>query len=151
MQERNISLENLANLNTNYSEIEKERDRYRGELDTEKTRYRGELDNLQKIIDTQKGEMALAQTRAQEAARTQAARQAEENARYAERQRQETEAARLRQIQGQQSNQQSVQNRVLNHPEVVKRRIMINQRGVANVFADFNYAKSWLDRSKLTY
>jgi hypothetical protein len=151
MQERNISLENLANLNTNYSEIEKERDRYRGELDTEKTRYRGELDNLQKIIDTQKREMALAQTRAQEAARTQAARQAEENARYAERQRQETEAARLRQIQGQQSNQQSVQNRVLNHPEVVKRRIMINQRGVANVFADFNYAKSWLDRSKLTY
>jgi septum formation inhibitor MinC len=102
MQERNISLENLANLNTNYSEMEKERDRYRGELDTEKKRYQGQLDSMQKIIDTQKREMALAQARAQEEARARATRQAEENARYAERQRQEAEAARLRQIQEQQ-------------------------------------------------
>ena len=158
MQERNISLENLANLNTNYSEMEKERDRYRGELDTEKTRYRGELDNLQKIIDTQKREMALAQTRAQEAARTQAARQAEENARQEQRQRQEVEAARLRQLQEEEKKirdeNRSQRHRILNHPEILKRRKAAREMGLRETWDNFNnfdYIKSWLDRSRLSY
>ena len=87
---RNISLDNLAALNTNYSELEKERDRYRGQIDTEKARYQGELDSLQKIIDAQKRESALNQSRAAEAQRAEAEakRQAEAQKRAAaERQR----------------------------------------------------------------
>lgn len=167
MQERNISLDNLANLNTNYSEMEKERDRYRGELDTEKKRYQGQLDNLQKIIDTQKREMALAQARAEEETRTRAAKQAEQDQINAYNQRAiaaEEERKRLmilasektfRDRAAQQNSQQSLQNRVLNHPKVVQRRNFYGQTGgkygAGNEWNDYNYAKAWLDKSGVQY
>lgn len=174
MQERNISLDNLANLNTNYSEMEKERDRYRGELDTEKKRYQGQLDNLQKIIDTQKREMALAQTRAQEASRAQAAtpgqrvltpgQAAEENLRLQAIQRQK-DAEHLMRMKQQEEQRRielgvlsrhndtvnSLQYRVLNHPDIVKRRIASKQMGLGNDWENYNYAKAWLDRSRVQY
>jgi len=158
MQERNISLDNLANLNTNYSEMEKERDRYRGEMNTEKTRYQGQLDSLQKIVDTQKMEMALAQTRTQDAAREQAARQAEANTRQAEGERYEAEKARLSQKQAEDRKRReansSQRHSFLNHPEILKRRKMSREMGLKETWDNFNnydYIKSWLDRSGLKY
>lgn len=175
MQERNISLDNLVNLNTNYSEMEKERDRYRGELDTEKKRYQGQLDNLQKIIDTQKREMAIAQARAQEEARTRAAtnpgqrvltpsQAAQENLRLQAIQRQE-DAEHLKRMKQQEEQRKielaqlsrhndmvnSLEYRVLNHPKIVQRRIASKQMGLGNDWENYNYAKAWLDRSRLSY
>jgi hypothetical protein len=56
MQDRNISLDNLAALNTNYSDIQRERDAYRDQAGT----YRGELDNLKRINEEQTQRIAIA-------------------------------------------------------------------------------------------
>jgi hypothetical protein len=91
MQDRNISLDNLAALNTNYSNIQRERDTYRDQA----TGYRGELDSLRKINDAQTQKMAIA--KAQEQQR----RVAEQNRQNQLRMQQEraSETARLQQLQ----------------------------------------------------
>jgi hypothetical protein len=60
MLDRNISLDNLANLNVNYSELEKERDKYKSDYNDAQHHYQGDLNNLQQIIDTQKKKLELA-------------------------------------------------------------------------------------------
>lgn len=59
MRNNNISLENLANLNTNYQEMERERENYRTQIGSQANKYQGQLNNLQSIIDTQKRELEL--------------------------------------------------------------------------------------------
>lgn len=54
MQNNNISIENLANLNTNYNEIEKERDNYRTQIDNQANQYQGQISSLQSQLDEQR-------------------------------------------------------------------------------------------------
>lgn len=107
MQNNNISLENLANLNTNYQEIERERDNYRTQVGNQANQYQGQLNNLQSIIDTQRRELALRNQRQQEQERLARDRQ---QAAERERQRQENtrrEQERLRTLmQNQQAQSQ---------------------------------------------
>ena len=51
MRNNNISLENSANLNTNYQEMEQERDNYRTQVGNQANQHQGQLNNLQSIID----------------------------------------------------------------------------------------------------
>lgn len=88
MRNNNISLENLANLNTNYQEIERERDNYRTQVGNQANQYQGQLNNLQSIIDTQRRELALRNQRQQEQERL-----ARERQQAAERERQRQENA----------------------------------------------------------
>lgn len=92
MRNNNISLENLANLNTNYQEIERERDNYRTQVDNQANQYQGQLNNLQSIINTQKRELELRNQRQAEQARL-----ARERQQAAERERQRQENARREQ------------------------------------------------------
>ena len=92
MRNNNISLENLANLNTNYQEIERERDNYRTQVDNQANQYQGQLNNLQSIIDTQRRELELRNQRQAEQARL-----ARERQQAAERERQRQENARREQ------------------------------------------------------
>lgn len=92
MRNNNISLENLANLNTNYQEMERERDNYRTQVGDQANQYQGQLNNLQSIIDTQKRELALRNQRQAEQARL-----AREGQQAAERERQRQENARREQ------------------------------------------------------
>lgn len=98
MRNNNISLENLANLNTNYQEMERERDNYRTQVGNQANQYQGQLNNLQSIIDTQKRELALRNQRQAEEARLARERQ---QAAEGERQRRENanrEKQRLQQL-----------------------------------------------------
>ena len=118
MRNNNISLENLANLNTNYQEIERERDNYRTQVGNQANQYQGQLNNLQSIIDTQKRDLALRNQRQQEQERLARDRQ---QAAERERQRQENvrrEQERLRSlVQNQQTqNQQSGPPITMTHP-----------------------------------
>jgi hypothetical protein len=92
MQNNNISLENLANLNTNYQEIERERDNYRTQVGNQANQYQGQLNNLQSIIDTQRRELALRNQRQQEQERL-----ARDRQQAAERERQRQENVRREQ------------------------------------------------------
>jgi len=109
MRNNNISLENLANLNTNYQETVRERDNYRTQIDNQANQYQGQLNNLQSIIDKQKRELELRNQRqaeqqrraAQEASRRESERQAAL--------RRQNEETRLREVMQRQQAQQ-VQN-----------------------------------------
>ena len=101
MRNNNISLENLANLNTNYQEMERERDNYRTQVDNQANQYQGQLNNLQSIIDTQKRELALRNQRQAEQAKTvqeKGSFQKERDERQAALRRQNDLQARLRQV-----------------------------------------------------
>ena len=50
----NISLENLANLNTNYQEMERERDNYRTQVGNQANQYQGQVNSLQSQLNEQK-------------------------------------------------------------------------------------------------
>lgn len=92
MRNNNISLENLANLNTNYQELERERDNYRTQIANQANQYQGQLNNLQSIIDTQRRELELRNQRQAEQARLERERQ-----QAAERERQRQDNARREQ------------------------------------------------------
>ena len=92
MRNNNISLENLANLNTNYQEIERERDNYRTQVGNQANQYQGQLNNLQSIIDTQRRDLALRNQRQQEQERL-----ARDRQQAAERERQRQENVRREQ------------------------------------------------------
>ena len=57
MQNNNISLENLANLNTNYQEMQKENDKYSQELANQSNKYQGQIDSQSKLISSLQGQL----------------------------------------------------------------------------------------------
>jgi hypothetical protein len=68
------------------------------------------------------------------------------------------EAARLRQLQEEEKKirdeNRSQRHRILNHPEILKRRKAAREMGLRETWDNFNnfdYIKSWLDRSRLSY
>jgi hypothetical protein len=142
MDRRNISLDQLAGLNTNYSELQKGYDSLRGERD----RLRVDLDTKNKID----ADLAQQQAAAQEAARVQQAQQAQQ----AERQRLESLKPVPRSLgwwelpgyTGPQPGGNAAPaalsgNAILNHPEIMKRRQFNPQ------FNDINVARGWLQKS----
>lgn len=140
MRTNNISLENLANLNTNYQEIERERDNYRTQVGNQANQYQGQLNNLQSIIDTQRRELELRNQRQAEQERLARERQ---QAAERERQRQENvrrEQERLRTLmQNQQAqNQPSGPPITMVHPQG-------GHHGRAN-FTNPNWVQSYLDQ-----
>jgi chromosome segregation ATPase len=66
MRNNNISLENLANLNTNYQEMERENDNYRTQLDNQANQYQGQISSLQSQLDEQRRLLADRQRQAEQ-------------------------------------------------------------------------------------
>ena len=66
MRNNNISLENLANLNTNYQELERERDNYRTQIANQANQYQGQISNLQSQLDEQRRLVADRQRQAEQ-------------------------------------------------------------------------------------
>lgn len=54
IRDNNISLENLANLNTNYQEMERERDNYRTQIGNQANQYQGQVNSLQSQLNEQR-------------------------------------------------------------------------------------------------
>jgi hypothetical protein len=54
IRDNNISLENLANLNTNYQEMERERDNYRNQIGNQANQYQGQVNSLQSQLNEQR-------------------------------------------------------------------------------------------------
>lgn len=91
MRNNNISLENLANLNTNYQELERERDNYRTQIANQANQYQGQISNLQSQLDEQRRLVADRQRQAEQE------RQRIEQQRLQALERQRQEAARREQ------------------------------------------------------
>jgi len=66
MRNNNISLENLANLNTNYQEMEREIDNYRTQVDNQANQYQGQISSLQSQLDEQRRLLADRQRQAEQ-------------------------------------------------------------------------------------
>ena len=66
MRNNNISLENLANLNTNYQEMERERDNYRTQVGNQANQYQGQISSLQSQLDEQRRLLADRQRQAEQ-------------------------------------------------------------------------------------
>ena len=75
MRNNNIRLENLANLNTNYQELERERDNYRTQIANQANQYQGQVSNLQSQLNEQRRLVANRQRQAEQQRRLQAERQ----------------------------------------------------------------------------
>jgi pyruvate/2-oxoglutarate dehydrogenase complex dihydrolipoamide acyltransferase (E2) component len=80
LENRNISLDNVANINTNYSELQKERDALRASYSSERDNYGRRLADLTRDLNTSQGvrtdlERQLGQLTAQQAAQRQAEQQ----------------------------------------------------------------------------
>lgn len=66
MRNNNISLENLANLNTNYQETVRERDNYRTQIANQANQYQGQISNLQSQLNEQRRLVADRQRQAEQ-------------------------------------------------------------------------------------
>jgi hypothetical protein len=94
LEQRNISLDNIVNLNTRYSELEKERNNWSNERDA----LRGELNSSQSAQAELQKQLGIfnAQQAQQQAARQQAQQQAEEQQKYAQQRAQQEQAEKQR-------------------------------------------------------
>jgi len=72
MENRNISLDNLAGINKNYSELATERDQYNNAL----TGYQGNLNSLQKVNDAKIKQIAIEKSQYETKQRAEQQRQA---------------------------------------------------------------------------
>lgn len=140
MGKNNISLDNLANLNANYQEMEKEQDNYKNQIESQANQYQGHINSLQSQLDAQSSLLSDRQRQAEQEQAAERTRQQRQQMRQRQ-QRQENEFIQRAKYAAKEKDR--LRNYVNNHPEILKRKIF-NAK-----FNDTDFARDWLQRGGL--